>query len=79
MYKSGDKICHVNNGSFWFAEIIENKIDGIICNIVGFQNKNLNIIKTNYFIKKETQLLDNYILVTPELEKEMMRIIYEIK
>jgi len=78
VHKSEDRICIINDGSFWYVEIIENRVDGILCNIIGFQNKDIYTIENNYFMRK-TQFLHNYIPVVPDLEKEMIRIIYETK
>lgn len=79
MYNPGDRICHVNEGSFWYVEILSIDNTGIICNIIGFQNKNLNTIADNYFMKKETMFLNGYINVTPDFEKQMVKIMYEAK
>lgn len=76
MYNTGDRICHVNEGSFWYVEILGIDNLGIICNIIGFQNKNLNTIENNYFMKKETMFLNGYIIVTSDLEKEMVKILF---
>lgn len=77
MYNPGDRICHINEGSFWYVEILNTNNTGITCNIIGFQNKNLNVVDDNHFFEKRTMFLNGYINVTPDLEKQILRIIYE--
>jgi len=79
MYKQGERICTINEGSFWYVEILNSNSLGITCNVIGFQNKYIHTIKDNYFMKKESQFLNNYTTVTPDSEKEMIRVIYEIE